>query len=118
MALNYRASLLLLMFAGQGMPFTSSPSFACQKVISGSHSASPSDDFEFDSPNRRQFISNSLLLLSSPALLTAGATPAVADVSDGTSLPKGAAQFGRVVRAKSNMAVCNLSCMNIISPDV
>lgn len=44
---------------------------------------------------------------SASALVTMamGSTPVWADVSDGTSLPQGAAQFQRVVRAKSDLLV-------------
>jgi hypothetical protein len=31
--------------------------------------------------------------------------PALADVSDGNALPDGAAQFGRIIRARENLAV-------------
>jgi hypothetical protein len=45
------------------------------------------------------------------ALLIGGAVaPAIADVSDGTALPEGAAQFGRVVRTKLDLGVSVFAC--------
>ena len=39
------------------------------------------------------------------AALVGGSIPAWADVSDGTSLPDGAAQFSRLLRVKSDLKV-------------
>ena len=61
--------------------------------------------------NRRQFINNSVVFLSSASIgLLSESSPAFADVSDGNSLPEGAAQFGRVVRAKTDLEVRLLTC--------
>lgn len=38
-------------------------------------------------------------------IMGGGVAPAIADVSDGTALPEGAAQFGRVVRTKLDLGV-------------
>jgi hypothetical protein len=55
---------------------------------------------------RRQFLASSILWLSSAsAAAIGGASPALADVSDGNALPEGAAQFSRVLRAKSDLVV-------------
>jgi hypothetical protein len=41
----------------------------------------------------------------SASSLVVGSSPAFADVSDGNALPQGAAQFSRILRAKSDLAV-------------
>lgn len=55
----------------------------------------------------RRGMLKSLGVFSASALgtMAMGSTPVWADVSDGTSLPEGAAQFQRVVRAKSDLLV-------------
>lgn len=54
--------------------------------------------------DRRQFLASSILLLSSAsAAAFGGVSPALADVSEGNELPKAAAQFSRVLRAKSDL---------------
>ena len=60
--------------------------------------------------DRRNFLSNALLVgmssITATSMLTIGSTPpAYADVADGTDLPKGVAQFGRIVRAKVELLV-------------
>ena len=57
---------------------------------------------------RRNFLSNAMLVSSSSVATSAligFASPAHADVADGTELPKGVAQFGRIVRAKVELLV-------------
>ena len=39
------------------------------------------------------------------AALVSGSVPALAEVSDGTSLPDGAAQFSRLLRVKGDLKV-------------
>jgi len=58
--------------------------------------------------NRRVFIANQGVILSgiSTAFLGHESKPAYADVSDGNSLPEGAAQYGRILRLKSDLIVC------------
>ena len=56
-------------------------------------------------PTRRVFLEGAVAA-SLMVTMGTGMKPALADVSDGTSLPNGAAQFGRVVRAKSDLQVC------------
>jgi hypothetical protein len=67
-------------------------------------SADSSDNSIFS--QRRQFLTSSILLLSSASAAAFGAvSPALADVSDGNELPQAAAQFRRVLRAKSDLVV-------------
>jgi len=74
------------------------------RAFEGSVLASSTSDVSDDSVGRRVAISRALSFLSVPFLL-GGGLPAYADVYDGNSLPQGAAQFGRLVRAKSDMIV-------------
>lgn len=58
--------------------------------------------------HRREILEKGLGILSASALgIIMGNAPAPvwADVSDGNALPQGAAQFGRVVRAKTDLLV-------------
>lgn len=55
--------------------------------------------------SRREFVSKSVAILTSATVVVTGCSPAFADVSDGNALPTGAAQFGRVIRAKSDLEV-------------
>lgn len=52
--------------------------------------------------NRRRMLKACGLALLTPAIVP---RQALADVSDGNALPQGAAQFQRVIRAKSDMIV-------------
>mmetsp|Transcript_131266 Transcript_131266/g.379738 ORF Transcript_131266/g.379738 Transcript_131266/m.379738 type:complete len:204 (+) Transcript_131266:61-672(+) len=66
-------------------------------------SASRSDDSIPDGcSSRRAALSKFAGIIAAPAVLGAS-LPAFADVSDGNALPGGAAQFGRVIRAKADM---------------
>jgi hypothetical protein len=111
MALSFCNRLVLLLVVGQAAAFSNYRLFATKKAgsVPVQLSASSRGDVTLDSQNRRVFVSNALLVLSAPALMIAGALPASADVSDGDALPQGAAQFGRVVRAKSDLAVSTVS---------
>jgi hypothetical protein len=53
---------------------------------------------------RRKFVQDFVAVFSA-SFLVAGSAPAFADVSDGNALPQGAAQFGRILRAKSDLVV-------------
>jgi hypothetical protein len=103
--MNSCRSFLLLLFAGQATAFTTDRFPASKKTICGPLSSQLCDDLVNDATNRRQFVSRAFFALLSPALLTSGASPAAADVSDGNALPQGAAQFGRIIRAKSDLVV-------------
>jgi hypothetical protein len=61
--------------------------------------------------NRRDFGARILSSSSMVVAALASSQPAYADVSDGNALPQGAAQFGRVIRAKSDLQV-RLQCFN------
>jgi len=52
--------------------------------------------------NRRQILETTMLTASAIAFST---LPAYADVSDGNELPNGIAQFARLVKVKSSIAV-------------
>eukprot|EP00814_Leptocylindrus_danicus_P017700 CAMPEP_0116033606 /NCGR_PEP_ID=MMETSP0321-20121206/19104_1 /TAXON_ID=163516 /ORGANISM="Leptocylindrus danicus var. danicus, Strain B650" /LENGTH=176 /DNA_ID=CAMNT_0003509743 /DNA_START=69 /DNA_END=599 /DNA_ORIENTATION=+ len=54
--------------------------------------------------NRRDVLSNSLKIIAATATATTAFLPrsAMADVSDGNSLPQGALQFSRALKAKSD----------------
>ena len=60
---------------------------------------------DLGTPSRREFMDKSLCILSSSMAIVAGGSPAFADVSDGTSLPQGALQFSRVIRAKADLQI-------------
>jgi hypothetical protein len=57
--------------------------------------------------SRRVFVQAGVIQTAAVAALLfgGGVAPAAADVSDGNALPEGAAQFGRVVRTKVDLAV-------------
>ena len=55
--------------------------------------------------NRRQMVKQIISVLSVPVILSRASRPVFADVSDGDALPQGAAQFQRVLRAKSDLLV-------------
>ena len=94
----YKA-LLLSLFFGEGVAFSQN---GLKKIESSSSMkmSKGSEDMPSSTNNsRREFVRNSLILLSSSSI----ALPAFADVSDGNALPSGAAQFGRIVRAKTDL---------------
>lgn len=98
------ANLLTFASLSHAFAFTS-----CGKVTrspgSALFAAADSSDNSIVS-ERRQFLASSILLLSSAsAAAFGGVSPALADVSDGNELPQGAAQFRRVLRAKSDLVV-------------
>ena len=75
------------------------------------------DSARGDSVGRRNALGKiGLAFALAPGALTFSGLPVWADVSDGNALPQGAAQFGRVVRAKSDMLVSsnekNWECMD------
>jgi hypothetical protein len=108
-AMNPCGSFLLLLFAGQAAAFTTARLPGTKKTICGPLSSQVRDDLVNDATNRRQFVSRAFLALLSPALFTFGAPPAAADVAEGNALPQGAAQFGRIIRAKSDLVVRNVA---------
>jgi hypothetical protein len=55
---------------------------------------------------RQHFLKNGVSGILGLAFSASAVQSAVADVSDGNALPDGAAQFGRVIRARENLAVC------------
>lgn len=56
-------------------------------------------------PDRRRMVKDALSVLCVPLFISGASASAFADVSDGNTLPQGAAQFGRVLRAKSDLEV-------------
>jgi hypothetical protein len=116
MVMNPCRSFLLLLFAGQAVAFTTDRLPASKKTIGGPLSSQLCDDLVNDATNRRQFFSRAFLTLLSPALLTSGASPAAADVSQGNALPQGAAQFGRIIRAKSDLIVRTVFYNGVFRP--
>lgn len=61
--------------------------------------------------SRRDF--GSIFLSSSVAVMVGSSLPAFADVSEGNALPKEAAQFSRIVRAKTDLQVSASSSLLI-----
>jgi hypothetical protein len=100
---NIFIAVVLSLGSHAALGFTAAPASIAarvQRCERNGLAASVSDD----STSRRDALSKVAALLSVPALLGTG-LPAYADVSDGNALPQGAAQFGRVIRAKSDMIV-------------
>mmetsp|Transcript_9370 Transcript_9370/g.16302 ORF Transcript_9370/g.16302 Transcript_9370/m.16302 type:complete len:201 (+) Transcript_9370:78-680(+) len=53
--------------------------------------------------SRRDFLSASVSAASAASALVLSPVPSVADVSDGNSLPQGAAQFSRVIKVRAQL---------------
>jgi hypothetical protein len=98
------ANLLTFASLSHAFAFTSCGKVTRTPVAALYASADSSDNSIFS--QRRQFLTSSILLLSSASAAAFGAvSPALADVSDGNELPQAAAQFRRVLRAKSDLVV-------------
>ena len=107
-------AVVLSLWAQVGVAFTSAPAFLafnarkCDDTMQ--LAASLTDEFS----TRRGALSKVAKLLSVEAILCVG-LPAYADISDGNALPEGAAQFGRVIRAKADIAVSKVVRPQILS---
>jgi hypothetical protein len=72
--------------------------------ITSTQIAKPSTSLYMSQPeNRRSFLEIAALSVFATDFVIS--RPALADVSDGNTLPQGAAQFSRVVKMKSNLMV-------------
>jgi len=111
------ATVALISIADRGLAFSSasSPSLVGRQrggVLYQNEVGSEDASLESDPTGRRgvlsKLVSASLWTVSGAALGLGGGLgglPAWADVSDGNALPEGAAQFGRVIRAKADLLV-------------
>ena len=112
---NILVTVALLSIADRGLAFSSAPSPSLvgrQRggVLYQQDFRSEDESLESDPTGRRgvlsKLVSAGLWTVSGTALLGfGGGLPAWADVSDGNALPEGAAQFGRVIRAKADLLV-------------
>ena len=109
------AACLLLTCSNWGTAFTTTTTHggATNTPVSLSAVSNNENDNNTQVQNRRNFLSNVFVGVASStvatSLLVGSASPAYADVADGTELPKGVAQFGRIVRAKVELLVSRLS---------
>ena len=94
------------------------PATVAGRMISETPLFAMSNDNIVDSSKvstRRNFLSNAMLVSASSVATSAligFASPAHADVADGTELPKGVAQFSRIVRAKVELLVSSKKKMS------
>ncbi len=114
---------LALSFGAEGVLAFTTAHLIASRTSFHCYGGSSLKDFDSDgvlestvNANRRNVLSKVAALLSMPTMFAFG-LPAFADVSDGNALPEGAAQFSRVVRAKSDMIVSQMEvwCM-VVGP--
>jgi hypothetical protein len=98
-------SVAFLLGADQGSAFSTSPSSSSFGGVEALRASSDDSFLSGTTTGRRVALSKLAGLLTVYSALVGVGLPALADVSDGNALPEGAAQFGRVIRAKADLAV-------------